>query len=275
MNITRVIVLCVAAIAAGAAALLVRGMLGGGTPDVQASLPPPAVTAEVLVASKEIAPGRVLDVDSVRWDAWPKGSVSDAFITKEAQPDMSKAVAGIVVRAPLVSGQPITDASIVRAGSAGFLAATLAPGMRAVSMAVSAETGAGGFVLPNDRVDVILTRDVTGGSGQIKIYRSQTILHDVRVLAVDQTAQQPKDQQAEVVKTATLELTPAQSELIEVSRAAGTLSLALRALGDSSDDTLQREAEAYRDRLKGDEVKVIRYGVCRCSATGDQGGRVQ
>jgi hypothetical protein len=160
MNFTRIAILAVAAIAAGAAALLVRGMLGGGTPPVQASLPPPAATLDILVAAKDIPPGRALDTASVRWESWPKNSVSNIFITRQAQPDINKAVAGVVVRSPLTTGQPITEASIVRAGATGFLAATITPGMRAVSIPISAATGAGGLILPNDRVDVVLTRDI-------------------------------------------------------------------------------------------------------------------
>ena len=232
MNLTRIVIFCVALSAAAAAVFVVRGMLGGGTPAVQASVPPPAATVDILVASKEIQPGRALDVQSVRWDAWPKGSVSDGFILKSTQPDMEKAVDGVVVRAPLVAGQPITDAFIVRAGAAGFLAATISPGMRGVSIPVSAETSAGGFILPNDRVDVILTRQIAE-NGPRKIFTTVTILRDVRVLAIDQTAQQPKDAQAAVGKTATIELTPKQSELVASARAVGTVALTLRPLGDS------------------------------------------
>src|SRR5882762_7715452 len=103
MNVMRIAILGVAAIAAGAAALLVRGMLGGGTPTVQAS-PPAAITTDVLVASKDIGPGHVLSVDLVRWDSWPKTAVSSTLITKDAQPDIAKAVEGAVVRSPLVAG---------------------------------------------------------------------------------------------------------------------------------------------------------------------------
>jgi len=142
MNLTRIAILAVAAIAAGAAALLVRGMLGGGTPPVQASLPPPAITTDVLVAAKELPPGQPLDPASVRWEPWPKSAVASSFITKDAQPDISKAIARVVVRSPLVTGQPITDANTVHTDSVGFLAATVTPGMRAVAIPVSADTGA-------------------------------------------------------------------------------------------------------------------------------------
>jgi pilus assembly protein CpaB len=260
MNVTRIAILCVAAIAAGAAALLVRGLLGGGTPAVEASAPPPPaiMTTDILVASKDIPPGRALDKDSVRWDTWPSSSVSSTFFTKNAQPDIAKAVDGITVRSPLVRGQPITDASIVRAGATGFMAATIKPGMRAISMPVSAETGAGGFILPNDRVDVILTRDTSTG-GQVKFFQSVVIVRDVRVLGIDQTFLPTKDQQSVVGKTATLELTPAQSALISRAHAEGTLSLALRALGDSTDQTYA----SYGGPERVNVVNVIRYGVQR------------
>src|SRR5688572_28442668 len=157
-------------------------MLGGETTPVEASVPPPAITVDVLVASTTVPPGRKLDVGAVRWDTWPKTSVADSFTTKDEQPDLAKAVDGIIVRSPLVAGQPITDLNTVRSDVVGFMAATLMPGMRAVAMPVAADSGAGGFLLPNDRVDVLLTHDVSGGDGP-KVWRSDTILQDVRLLA--------------------------------------------------------------------------------------------
>jgi pilus assembly protein CpaB len=274
MNVMRIAILGVAAVAAGAAALLVRGMIGGGTSTSQAVTLPAATITEVLVASKDIAPGHTLSVDLVRWEAWPKSAVSSTLITKDAQPDMGKAIEGAVVRAPLVTGQPITDASIVRAGAAGFLAATIKPGMRAIGMSVTAQTSAGGFILPNDRVDVVLTRELPG-NGSPKQYASETILRDVRVLAVDQTAHQEKDQQSVVAKTATLEMSPDQAELMAHAEQSGVLSLALRALGDSSGDPETGNAPRPRPaRIAasngGDKsaVVVFRYGVVRGKSPG-------
>ena len=270
MNLTRIVVFCVALVAAGAAVLLVRGMLGGGTPVAEASLPPPQqLTADVLVASKDIAPGRALEADSVRWESWPKSSVSDAFIVKGEQPDIEKAVAGIIARAPIVTGQPITEASIVRAGSAGFMAATITPGMRAISIPISAETGAGGFILPNDRVDVILTREIAQ-IGNKKVFATVTILRDVRVLGIDQNAQPPKDAQSAVGKTATIELTLRQSEMIASARAVGTLALALRPLGDSNDDVALTGGR-FDAGQSGAGVNVIRYGVARAATAAEEG----
>ena len=277
MNVTRIAVLGVAAVAAVAAALLVRGMLGGGTPASQAATPPPAITTEVLVASSDINPGHILDAGAVRWEAWPKNAVSASFIAKDKEPDIAKAVSGIVVRSPLVTGQPITEASIVRAGASGFLAATIKPGMRAIGVQVTAETSAGGFILPNDRVDVVLTRDMSGGNGQ-KDFKSQIILRDVRVLAVDQTAHQAKDQESVVGKTATLELSPEQAALIAQSAQSGVLSLALRALGDSNGEAVIAEspppsrpapsARAGTEHAETPEVVVFRYGVLRGAGQG-------
>src|SRR5437868_4262096 len=212
MNVTRIAILAVAAIAAGAAALLVRGMLGGGTQTVQASLPPPAITTDVLVAAKEVPPGQALDAASVRWEAWPKSSIASSFITKDAQPDIAKAIARVVVRSPLVPGEPVTDANTVHTDSAGFLAATVTPGMRAVAIPVTADSAAGGFILPNDRVDVILTHDVSGGVGT-KDFQSETLLRNVRFLAIDQTSKPQKDSDSQVGKTATLELSEGQAEV--------------------------------------------------------------
>jgi pilus assembly protein CpaB len=266
MNVMRIAILGVAAIAAGAAALLVRGMLGTGTATTQAAAPPVAITTDVLVASRDIVPGHVLSVDLVRWDSWPKSAVSSSLITKDKQPDISKAVAGAVVRAPLVAGQPITDASIVHAGATGFLAATMTPGMRAIGVTVTAQTSAGGFILPNDRVDVVLTRELPG-AGSPKQYESATILRDVRVLAVDQTAHQEKDQQSVVAKTATVELTPVQAEIIAHAEQSGVLSLTLRALGDSSGDPTTgdtarpRPAQVAGSNGEKSAVVVFRYGI--------------
>jgi pilus assembly protein CpaB len=271
MNVMRFGILAIALIAATAAVFLARGMLGGGTPASQAATPSLALT-EVLVASKDIAPGHVLDAGSVRWEQWPKSSVPGTFITKDAQPDAGKAVEGMVVRAPLVAGQPIGEGTVVHAGTAGFLAATIKPGLRAIALNVTAETSAGGFILPNDRVDVVLTRDISNGSGK-KQFETATLLRDVRVLAIDQSEKQEKDKDSILGKTATLELTPAQSEVLAQAEQLGVVSLALRALGDSTGEPATPEKEqdkskeakpavvaAIPRRPRTNEIVVFRYG---------------
>lgn len=260
MNTQRLVVLGLALVAAGGAAFLVRGMLGGGTPRVEAKPTPAAIAmSEVLVADTNLQPGQALTADQVRWDKWPASAVDASFITRASAASESDAVKGTVVRSPVLAGQPITSNAIVHADAAGFMAAMLTPGMRAVSMVISAESGAGGFVLPNDRVDVILTRKFDGTPPRVA---SKTILSNVRVLAVDQTFQQQKDTKTVIGKTATVEVTPEQAEMISSAQGAGTLSLALRPLGDTAavatlSDPRKKKTGADYDG----PVAVIRYGM--------------
>jgi pilus assembly protein CpaB len=259
MNTQRLIVLGFALVAAGGAALLVRGMLGGGTPQVEAKPAPVIAMSEVLVASTALTPGQALTTDQVRWEKWPTSAVDGSFITHAAVGSEAEAVKGVVVRAPILAGQPITNSALVHADAAGFLAATLTPGMRAVSIDISAQSSAGGFVLPNDRVDVILTRKFTQTDPPIVL--SKTIISNLRVLAVDQTFKQEKDTKTVVGKTATVEVTPEQAEIIAQSAIAGQLSLSLRPLGDNVDvAALDPRRRKHLSDTNG-PVQIIRYGM--------------
>jgi pilus assembly protein CpaB len=259
MNTQRIIVLGIAVVAAGAAAFMVRSMLGGGTPAVEARpSAPPMAMSEVLVASTNLQPGQQLTVDQVRWEKWPTTSVDATFMTHGNIGSEDEAVKGNVVRAPILAGQPIVSTALVKADAAGFMAALLTPGMRAVSIIISAESGAGGFVLPNDRVDVILTRKFDTRAS------SKTVLSNLRVLAVDQTFAQAKDTKTVVGKTALVEVTPEQAELITMAQSAGQLSLALRPLGDNQ-AVADNGAASRRKRLADSDgpVDIIRYGMAR------------
>lgn len=261
MNVMRIAILGVAAIAAGAAAFLVRGILGGGTPEVQANVPEPIAVVQVLVANDRIEPGRLLTADTVRWEDWPDTVASTELITQEDHPDLDEFLKDAVTRSPLLAGEPITETKIAHVGSGTFMAATLAPGKRAVSIPISAESGAGGFILPNDRVDVILTRELAQDQDGQDVYEARTILLDVRVLAIDQTVRQDEEQESVVARTATLELDPTQSELISQAQATGTLSLALRGLGDN---TLAVGGGTIPFGGGGEEaMTVFRYGIAR------------
>jgi pilus assembly protein CpaB len=259
MDRRRLIVVGCAAFAAIAAIFLMRALLGGGTTQVVAAPQPKVETTEVLVASSALQPGTKLEPTMVRWQEWPKKSVDASFITHESVPDVVKYSEKAVVRAPLVSGEPITDMKVVQSDTAGFMAATLTPGMRAVSVGISVETGAGGFILPNDRVDVLKT-DIASESP--RRYRSSVILENVRVLSVDQTAKEDKDQKTIIGKTATLELSPDQAKLIARASASGTLSLALRSLAVQN----QNVARAEDMKSYGGDVQIIRYGVVSAQA---------
>ncbi len=269
MNMQRVLVLAGAFVAAIAVAFLVSHMVGGGTPNVKAALPPPRIpTSEVLVAAADLSPGTQLTPSSVRWQEWPKSNVDSSFITRGNNPDVDKVVTGAVVRAPLVSGEPLNASKIVEhAQGAGYMAAMLAPGMRAVSIPITTENGAGGFILPNDRVDVISTRQV---SDSPRRFLSRTILNDIRVLAVDQTYD-GKDQKSVLAKTVTLELSPDQTEAIGRAQASGTLALTLRSL-EQEDAGAKALASATQGARHADEgqVAVIRYGIERTASFGQR-----
>jgi pilus assembly protein CpaB len=263
MNRSRVVILAVAAIAAGAAALIVRGLLGGGTEQGKAALPPPKiVTEEVLVAATNLDSGTSLTPGAVRWQTWPKDAIDSSLITQETLPDLGKYIEGAVVRVPMVAGEPLTNTKVVHADSAGYMAAMLQPGMRAVSIGITTESGAGGFILPNDRVDVLLTQKITDSP---PLFSTKTLMSSVRVLAIDQTMSQDKDQKSVPgAKSATLELTPAQAEGVVRAQAAGTLSLSLRPLGD----TATTAVTAANTRPDVGEVAVIRYGVSHAGTAG-------
>ncbi len=260
MNRSRIIVLAFAAMAAGAAALLARGFLSGGTETSKAQPAVSVATVGVLVASSNIEPGRPLTPDLVRWQAWPKATVDSTFITQDANPNPDQVVKGTVARAPMLAGEPLTNTKFVHSDGAGFMSATVSPGMRAVSIPITTESGAGGFILPNDRVDVLLTVQV---SDSPRAYGTRTILHYVRVLAVDQTNTQDKDQKTVLAKTATLELSPQQAEAVDAAAATGTVSLALRPLGDTATADIQKKP-AHNDNQM---VAVIRYGLVRGAGT--------
>lgn len=259
MNTQRIIVLGFALVAAGGAAFLVRGMLGGGAIQVvQAKAAPAVAMSEVLVASTNLTPGQALTPEQVRWEKWPSSTVDPQFITHASAGEAAEIVKGTVVRAMILPGQPITSTAIVKGDASGFMAATLSEGMRAVSIAINTDSGAGGFILPNDRVDVILTRKPqnNGSAGAAK-----TILTNLRVLAVDQTFKQEKDTRTVVGKTATVEVSPEQAETISAAGTTGQLSLSLRPLSEGDVASLNDPARKRRTAAYDGPVSVIRYGL--------------
>lgn len=264
MNMPRMLVLGLAVVAAGVAALLARGLMGGGTPHAAANTAPqPAIEVQqVLVASSALQPGQPLNPTMVHWQKWPKSDVDSSFITQDQAPDLTAALSGTVVRAPMVEGEPLTTSKFVHSDAAGFLAATLGPGKRAMSIPITTESGAGGFILPNDRVDIMMTEQI---SDNPRRFRAIVVLTDIRVLAMDQTFKQDKDQKVVLAKTATLELSPEQARIVVKAQAAGPLSLSLRALGDTSNSG---PVATNDDAPSGSGVTVIRFGVVPTGANG-------
>jgi pilus assembly protein CpaB len=257
MKAARIIVLGVALAAGGAAAFLVSG---GDEPKPEA--PAPVVqqfpTVDVLIARADIGMGTAVAAQDFTWQAWPEATTGDSYITRKAKPNAAEELVGAITRAPFTAGEPIREGKLIRAnGAAGYMAAILPSGMRAVSTEISPETGAGGFILPNDRVDVILSRRATDGArgGANAQPTSETILTNVRVLAIDQAVEEKNGQRVVVGKTATIELSPRQAEALAQSRQQGTLSLALRSLLDASKPEPERE-----ERGKG-EINTVRFGI--------------
>jgi pilus assembly protein CpaB len=273
MNTRRLVVLLLAAGAAGVVALMVRGFVGGGTKQAEAKVAPtPVAIFQVLVAATRLDPGKPILPQQVRWQAWPQKSIDPNFIRQTPGATAAAIVEGMVVRAPMVEGEPVTFAKIVKSQGTGFMAATITPGMRAVSIPVSVASVAGGFILPNNRVDINLTQ-VTGDNPKRGITR--TVLVDVRVLAVDQVVENKDQKAAPDVKTVTLELTPDQARTMATAQAMGTLTLSLRSLGDELTATASAattENNSSSAAQTGDDqsglVTVIRYGQIRKSGGG-------
>jgi pilus assembly protein CpaB len=202
----------------------------------------------------------VVGAQDVGWQIWPAASTGSNFIKKTDRPDAIKDFVGAIVRIPVAAGEPIRDSKVVMAKAGGFMAAILPHGMRAISLDVAPDTGAGGFILPNDHVDVVLTRRDKAAEklSGIEKYVSETVLRNVRVLAVDQTVEEKEGQKVVIGKTATIELDPHQAETLALSRQLGTLSLTLRSILDSQSPT--PEGGEGKEESKS-TVNTVRYGV--------------
>src|SRR6476646_1411423 len=248
MKAARIVVLTVAIAAGGVAAMLAGRSDPPPAPKVEV---PRFDTVDILVAKADIPRGQVVSPADVYWQAWPSTTASGNFIRKTDRPKAVENLNGMIVRTPFVAGEPIREAKLVNSKGSGFMAAILPSGMRAISTQISPETGAGGFILPNERVDVIMTPrtrdDKSGARG------TETILRNIRVLAIDQNVEEKNGQKVVVGKTATLELTPGQAETLALSHQVGLLSLALRSIADGTQDNTDDSARQ--------SVNVVRFGV--------------
>jgi pilus assembly protein CpaB len=258
MKAARIVVLTLALAAGGAAAMLAGR--SGKAPAPKVASKPAVASVDVLVAKSDINIGQKLTPSLLAWQAWPESAKTGNFIRRKQHPDAMEGLSGLIARAPFVNGEPIRREKLVQGKGSGYMAAILPKGMRAVSIGVSPETGASGFILPNDHVDVILTRrdrEAEKATGT-EVHTSETILSDVRVLAIDQTVSDKNGQKVVVGKTATLELTPKQVETIELSRQIGSLSLALRSIADVGNGMPKSVSDKRKEH---DAINVVRFGV--------------
>lgn len=228
MNKSRVIVLGIAFVAAIGAALLAKNIVA--KPKTEKVVQKEFMnTTHVLVAAKPIKLGDLVTSGHFKWQRWPKDALNSKLIDQasnmNAKADYDKAIA----RSDFVVGEAINPRKFVKKGTGGVMAALLSSGMRAVSTKIKEETAAGGFIMPDDHVDVILSRQIQG-EGRTSKYVSNTVLSNVRVLAIGQTLDQPKGKPTATGRTATLELTPGQAEILMLANKMGDVSLSLRSL---------------------------------------------
>ena len=252
MNVKKIMLLVGALVIAAVTAIMAKNMFAGaGAEKAAAAAATKAVPVgpKVLVARKDLPVGTIIDAEALTFQPWPKEMTQNTYYT-EGQPDADMAqLLGTVVRYPVTAGQPLTRGAVVGPQDRGFLAAALGPGMRAITVPVSTSTSVSGFVFPGDRVDVMLTQEVSGDGPSLKV--TETIVRNVRVLATDQRINSKNEEGKTVVKTfsnVTFEVTPKLAEKLAVAQSLGNLSLSLRSIADNS-------AELERAIASGD-VKV-------------------
>src|SRR5665213_2569043 len=264
MYTARIIVLIIALGAGGIAAYLVNGS--------ESNKAAPAIpvaqlqTVDVLVAKSDIGLGQSVKPEDLQWQTWPMATGSSTLIRRSNRPNAVTEIAGQIARAPFISGEPIREQKLVKADGSGFMAAILPSGMRAVSTEITPETGAGGFILPNDRIDVILSKHEKNPdrAAAPDMVISEIILSNIRVLAIDQAPKEKDGQNSVVGKTVTLELKPEQTETLARARQSGTLSLALRSIADVN--IVESRADD-QTRKRGDSINVVRYGISTPTTT--------
>jgi pilus assembly protein CpaB len=314
MKPAKIAVICIAAISAIGLALVVRAMGSSGEPTaVAVAAVETRPMAKVLVAAKDLEPGRRLTDGDLSWKDWPVDELNPVFITDgsvpvpaaaapdaEAKPADAKAEVnkkaedaaarvtraatdmatggakadyiGAVVREPILAGEPIVGRKIVRAGDSGYMAAYLEPGMRAMAIRVTVETAAGGFILPGDRADVLLTREVktpgAGGGSETTKFVAATVMQNVKVLAIDQNTRAAENEQAVVGATATLEVSGRDAEVLALAKSEGELSLVLRSYADTAGPSGRVPGATSRGNgaASGGVVRVYREGATEAVA---------
>lgn len=271
MSPLRIIILGVAALAAVFAAFLVRAVASGSTTPVSDTLSPVIQTVEVetqqekvLVAIEDIPIGTLLTPEHFSWANWPKDSVNPDYFTEENDIDAIETLTGSVVRVALYTDEPILPQKVVKKGETGFMAALLPAGKRATAVEISPESASAGFILPDDRVDIILTQQVeiptdTGTEDQTV---TTTIIENVRILAIDQTFSNVDGASTLTGSTATMELDPKQSEMMALAARTGTISLALRSVADATFNNGEARSmvDIATDVNAGNSVRIYRGG---------------
>ncbi len=275
MSPMRIIILLLALAAAGGAAFLVLQL---SKPQILTETRDKLVVEErevsevdVLTVTRDFAVGETIKAEDMQWSPWPKANAVDGYYVQTAAPASMETLAGAVVKAALYKGEPLLPQKIVIKGEQGLLASMMDPEMRAISIEISAESASGGFILPNDRVDLILTYEQKGepDRGIPERTVATTIITNVRVLAIDQNfATTAEGETARLGSTATIEVSPREAELVAMSASVGEVSLALRPLDTavSGTDRNPRTELLEGTSGSGQGITIIRNG--KASATG-------
>ena len=275
MDVKKAVLLVGALIIAVSAALMARSMFSGGSaPQATASAVPAEEMqgSKVLVATRALPVGTIIDAESFRFQPWPKDLVESAYyIEGESDP---QALLGSVVRNTVTAGQPATRGALIQPGERGFLAAALGPGMRAVTVPVSLQASVAGFIFPGDRVDLLMTQTINGEEGTNPLKVSETVVRNLRVLATDQRANAVDEAGKPVVKTfsnVTLEVTPRIAEKIAVAQNIGQLSLALRSIADNRAELDAAIALSDVNLPEGEDAAAEKTAIARIAAAPEDG----
>ncbi len=266
MDRKKLVLLLGALIIAVGTAFAARSLfLGSSAPQAEAA-PAEPLGPKVLVANRALPAGTIITADAMGFQQWPEELVQDVYYLEgNAQLDT---LLGTVVRFPITAGEPVTQGSLVSPGDRGFLAAALGPGMRAVTVPVSARTGVAGFVFPGDRVDLVLTQTVEGEGRPLRT--AETVLRNLRVLATDQQTEKTKDPETDktvvrTFRTVTIEVTPKLAEKVSVAQTIGTLSLVLRSIADNQAELERAIASGEIDIPDGataeEEERILRTAM--------------
>ncbi len=277
MDVRKIILLVGALMIAGVTAFMARSLVFGSATQ-QAAAAAPAVQPldgpEVLVATRALPVGTILDATALKFQPWPKELVDNAYFLKN-NTDL-KSLQGTVVRNAVTAGQPITQGALVKPGDRGFLAAALGPGMRAVTVPVQANAAVAGFVFPGDRIDLMLTQTVPGGGDGPPLKVTETVLRNIRVLATDQRTDNAVDETGKTVvhtfSSITVEATPKLSEKLAVAQTLGSLSVALRSIADNSSELEEAIASGAISVPDGADPKAEKAMLLKVASEPAAGG---
>lgn len=262
MPASKMVILGIAAVAAAGAGYIAKNFVTQPAPVVvEASQQPEVPLTQVMVLTGDVAMGQPL-AENISWENWPIAGVSDGFMTKETDPEALEKFSNSLARVNLYKGEPLRKSKLVGEGTS-FMSSILPKGTRAVATQISADTSAGGFILPNDYVDVIMTRkQAKTEESQADTFITETILRNIKVLAIDQAIQEDEEgRRVKVGETATLELTPQQAEIITVAQQmADRLTLALRSITDTQEKNLEDADYLVGGSGKRGTVRLIKQG---------------